>query len=194
MPIIPFPTDSKFLTEIREGVLQYARKHYDASVLPLEDLIQEALLTTFDNVQEGKLTELTSSLTTYVISILKNKANEALRKKEKFADRPPQQGQNADDALDPIDFATAKEALDQWMGLDDEDKRKQLQDAVHDIVVNMKEPCKTILWAFYWEGMNMKGIADRMDYNNADVVKSQSSRCKTKVKTAMEEIFKQLRS
>ncbi len=58
----------------------------------------------------------------------------------------------------------------------------------------MADPCKTILWAYYWEGSSMREIATMMNYANARVATTQKSRCMTKVKTAMEEIFNNMRS
>lgn len=194
MAIHPFPTDSRFLEDLRKGLLQYARKHYGSSGLDLEDLVQDALLTVYENIQEGKLTELTSSLKTHVIGILKNKANEALRKQATIATVPQQAGQDDDDTLDPVDTGIAQSALERWEEQDAEEEQEQLQTAVREIVANLKEPCKTILWSFYWEDESMKHIAELMHYNTTDVAKSQKSKCMTKVKVAFEETFKRMRS
>ena len=194
MAIHPFPTDSRFLEDLRKGLLQYARKHYGSSGLDLEDLVQDALLTVYENVQGGKLTELTSSLKTHVIGILKNKANEALRKQAAIATVPQQAGQDDDDTLDPVDTGIAQSALERWEEQDAEEEHEQLQTAVREIVGNLKEPCKTILWSFYWEDESMKHIAELMNYNTTDVAKSQKSKCMTKVKVAFEETFKRMRS
>lgn len=194
MAIHPFPTDSRFLEDLRKGLLQYARKHYGSSGLDLEDLVQDALLTVYENIQGGKLTELTSSLKTHVIGILKNKANEALRKQAAIATVPQQAGQDDDDTLDPVDTGIAQSALERWEEQDAEEEHEQLQTAVREIVGNLKEPCKTILWSFYWEDESMKHIAELMNYNTTDVAKSQKSKCMTKVKVAFEETFKRMRS
>ncbi len=194
MAIHPFPTDSRFLEDLRKGLLQYARKHYGSSGLDLEDLVQDALLTVYENIQGGKLTELTSSLKTHVIGILKNKANEALRKQAAIATVPQQAGQDDDDTLDPVDTGIAQSALERWEEQDAEEEHEQLQTAVREIVGNLKEPCKTILWSFYWEDESMKHIAELMNYNTTDVAKSQKSKCMTKVKVAFEETIKRMRS
>ena len=194
MAIHPFPTDSRFLEDLRQGLLQYARKHYGSSGLDLEDLVQDALLTVYENIQGGKLTELTSSLKTHVIGILKNKANEALRKQAAIATVPQQAGQDDDDTLDPVDTGIAQSALERWEEQDAEEEQEQLQTAVREIVANLKEPCKTILWSFYWEDESMKHIAELMNYNTTDVAKSQKSKCMTKVKVAFEETIKRMRS
>ena len=194
MPRVPFTIDSRFLEDVRTAVLQEARKRFGSSGLSPEDLTQEAMLVTFEKVHNGTLTRLTSSLKTYVIGVLKKKGLEAQRDKSKFASVPNQSGQSADDVIDPVDIGTAQNAIDRWLNKDSVEEQDELQSAVYEIVTNMADPCKTILWAYYWEGNSMREIATMMDYNNARVATTQKSRCMTKVKTAMEGIFNNMRS
>ena len=194
MPEVPFTTDDKFLEDVSTAVLQEARKRYGSSRLSPEDLTQEAMLVTFEEVHNGTLTRLTSSLKTYMIGVLKKIGLEAQREKTKFVTVNNQPGQSSDDAIDPVDIVTAQKALDRWHHIDVDEERDEMQKAVYDIVVNMQDPCKTILWNYYWEGNSMSEIAAAMNYNNARVATTQKSRCMTKVKTAMDEILKRMRS
>lgn len=194
MAEVPFTTDDKFLEDVSTAVLQEARKRYGSSRLSPEDLTQEAMLVTFEKVHNGTLTRLTSSLKTYVIGVLKKIGLEAQREKTKFVTVKNQSGQSSDDAIDPVDIVTAQKALDRWHHIDVDEERDEMQKAVYDIVVNMQDPCKTILWNYYWEGNSMNEIAAAMNYNNARVATTQKSRCMTKVKTAMDEILKRMRS
>jgi RNA polymerase sigma-70 factor (ECF subfamily) len=189
MPKVPFTIDNKFLADVREAVLQYAYKRFGLSGLDIEDLVQEALMTMFDNVQSGKLTGLTCNLKTYVIGILKNIASMKLREMKPFVGDINQS--DNEDTVDPVDLEVAKAALRRWQENDGETELKE--NTVHDIVINMTDPCKTILWSYYWEGKSMRDIAEIMDYKNADVAKSKKSLCMTKVKAALEETFKRMR-
>ena len=194
MPRVPFTVDSRFLEDVRTALLQEARKRFGSSRLSPEDLTQEALLVTFEKVHNGTLTRLTSSLKTYVIGVLKKKGLEAQRDKSKFASIPNLPKQSSDDVIDPVDIGTAQNAIDRWLNKDSAEEQDELQSAVYDIVTNMADPCKTILWAYYWEGNSMREIATMMNYANARVATTQKSRCMTKVKTAMDEIFNNMRS
>ena len=173
-------------------MLQFARNYYRSSQLPLEDLTQEAMMTMFENVQKDENFELTSDLKTYVIGILKNKVNEWLRKQLPVATFH-QPGPSADDVLDPVDIGIAQGAITRWLDKDSDEERDELQQAVYDIVVNMPDPCKTVLWSYYWEGRSMKEIADIMNYSNARVATTQKSRCMAKLESAMAEIRNRLR-
>ena len=188
MPKVPFTIDNKFLADVREAVLQYAYKRFGLSGLDIEDLVQEALMTMFDNVQSGKLTGLTCNLKTYVIGILKNIASMRLREMKAFVGDINQS--DDEDTPNPVDFEVAKDALRKWQ---EDDEAELRENAVHDIIINMADPCKTILWSYYWEGKSMRDIAEVMNYKNADVAKSKKSLCMTKVKAALEETFKRMR-
>ena len=194
MPEVPFTIDSRFLEDVHTAVLREARKRYASSGLSPEDLTQEAMLVTFEKVHNGTLTRLTSSLKTYMIGVLKKKGLEAQREQSKFASVPNQSWQSADDVIDPVDIGMAQNAIDRWLDNDSIEEQGELQNAVYDIVTNMDDPCKTILWAYYWEGKDMKEIADEMNYSSKDVAKTRKSVCMTKVKKAMEEIRNKLRS
>lgn len=190
MAIVPF-TDNKFLEKTRKEVLQYACKHYGNSELSPEDLTQEALTRVFEKIKSGKLKHITCNFKTYVINVLKNVAREQRREARPLADLPPDD--DDDNALTPVDLGIAQEALRRWLAYDTDQEHEELQQAAHDIVVNMEEPCKTILWSFYWGGNNMKEIAEKLKYNNADVAKSQKSRCLSKVKIKLAETFNRMR-
>ena len=193
MPEVPFTIDYQFLEEVREAVLQYARTHYGSSGFSPEDLTQEALLTTFKKVHEGTLTRLTSSLKTYVIGVLKKKALEGMKEMSKMPSFQLLPTEDEDDVTDAVDISLAQRAIDRWQTKDGDEDEERLKQTVCDMVINMPDPCKTVLWSYYWEGNSMREIADLMGYANARVATTQKSRCMDKVKDAMERIINGLR-
>lgn len=195
MATIPFSTDSRFLQDVQDEALRYARKEYSfwASEDDCRMMVQDSMFTVFNKVHNGTLTELTCSLKTYVIGILKKIAKKQASKKAKEPILFLEQSDD-DDVSDPIDIAMIPMVLERWQDEENDEFQEQLQEEVRRLVQNMKEPCRSILWAYYWEGKKMKEIAEEQNYSGKDVAKSQKSRCMTKVKTAMEEIYQQLRS
>ena len=193
MAIVPF-TDNKFLKKVSEAVLQYARQHYSNSGLSPEDLTQEALTRVFEKINSGNLKHITCNFKTYVINVLKNVAREKRREAIHLAGTNlPTDDDDDDNVLTPVDLGIAQEAIRRWLTNDSEREHEELQQAAHDIVANMEDPCKTILWSYYWGGNNMKEIAEMMNYNNADVAKSQKSRCLSKVKIKLAETFNRMK-
>lgn len=195
MAKVPFTIDDNFLVELREAVLRFAYKQYGTSGLSVEDLTQESLTRLFENVKRGTLKTLTCNIETYVNNILKNVAREQLRQQARFV------GNNNNEAADddndvpaPVDPGVAQEALDRWMDKDRIEEQERLQDTVYHFVENMPDPCKTILWSYYWENMSMDEIAAKMGYANANVAKTKKSRCMNDVKSTMTGILNRMRS
>lgn len=89
MPRVPFTIDNRFLEEVRDSVLAHARSYCGswATTDDCEDLVQEAMLAMYKNVRSGRLTVLTSRLSTYVNGILENIAKKQFRERQKIADR-----------------------------------------------------------------------------------------------------------
>lgn len=172
MDIVPF-TDNRFLGKVRDVVLKYAFKHYGNSDLSPEDLTQEALTRVFERIKSGNLKHITCNIKTYVINVLKNVAREMQREASHFAGTNIPTDDDDDNVLTPVDLGIAQEAIRRWLTKDTDQEHEELLEAAHDIVANMEEPCKTILWSYYWGGNNMKEIAEKLKYNNADVAKSQ---------------------
>lgn len=194
MATIPFLTESNFLQEVRETVFHFTRSYCGswASTDECEDLTQEALLVLFEKIHSGEEIVLTSNLATFTNGIMKNLAKKRANKKSKQPTTIQEYGD--EDAIDPIDMSVAQQSIKRWLETDLGEEQEQLITEVRNLVENMTDPCKTILWAFYWEGKSMSEIANENGYTGKDVAKSQKSRCMTKVKTAMDDIYKQMRS
>lgn len=194
MTKVLFTIDNRFLEDVRAAVLRFAGRAFPKlSADDREDLVQDALMELYQNVKGDNLPALDCKLSTYVIGIFKNMAFKKLQEQSKYNEMMPMIGQDEDDVLDPVDLAIARDAVERWHDADGDEEHDQLSAAMREMVENMQEPCKTILWSFYWEGKSMKVIADEMKYNNPDVAKTQKSRCMTKAKVALADIQNKLR-
>ncbi|WP_299098512.1 sigma-70 family RNA polymerase sigma factor [uncultured Winogradskyella sp.] len=125
------------------------------------DIYQESFLTLYENLLNGKISEFTSSIKTYLFSIGKFKIYEYLRanSKLKIIDTPI----NEEITLD--DLTLENELLSE---------REQL------IKANFKKlgkKCQRILELFYFKGKTLNDIKEIENYDNTDVVKSLKSRC-----------------
>ena len=158
----------------RERFIRFARK-YSLGDDDILDIYQDAYIAFFENVQKGKLTELKSSIATYVTAIGKYKILERLRSRSKNApvENRLQVVGEMDQSLDA--FELEQEPL----------SPQQLLLRQH--FERLGEKCREILRMFYYRGMNIKEIKTAGNYNSENVVKSQKSRC---LKTLREAIQK----
>jgi RNA polymerase sigma factor (sigma-70 family) len=110
----------------------------------------------------GKLTELTSSVATYLFRIGRNKAFEYHRAMQK-----KQEGR----LEDTLQYHLADE---NGMEKQEVEENYRVMDAG---MQELGEPCRSIIHNFYVLRQTMEELAERMDYKNADTVKNLKYKC-----------------
>ncbi|MBQ6192915.1 MAG: sigma-70 family RNA polymerase sigma factor [Prevotella sp.] len=155
--------------EYRPGFLATMQRHY--SYLRREDLeeaFDDAMLVFYKDVKEGRLDDSRGSLQTYIYKVGAYKAVDIIRRKH--PDRY---------------IGTSIEELDTFANLTVEDSDPFDQDKhtlVTDLVHRLEEPCRKILFLFYWSHCSMSDIAEELGYANANVAKTKKNTCMNKVK------------
>lgn len=149
----------------KEDFLGFARK-FSLKNDEIIDIYQETFLSFYENLLNGKLTEFTSSIKTYLFSIGKFKIYEYLR---------------ANSKLKIIDAPVNPEISLDNLSLENEimSEREQL---VKTNFKKLGKQCQLILELFYLKGKTLKDIKGEENYENTDVVKSLKSRCLKKLK------------
>ncbi|WP_179009182.1 RNA polymerase sigma factor [Winogradskyella forsetii] len=130
------------------------------------DIYQETFLSFYENLLNGKLTEFTSSIKTYLFSIGKFKIYEYLRanSKLKIIDVPINEGITIEN------FSLEKEILSEQEQLVKKNFKK------------LGKQCQLILELFYLKGKTLQDIKVIENYDKTDVVKSLKSRCLKKLR------------
>jgi len=139
----------------------------------LLDIYQDTYIAFFENIANGRLVELKSRISTYLISIGKYKILEQLRKNSKKV--------NSDIVLN-LTHETNSD-IDTF-DLDNEELSKEQKDLQLNFEM-LGEKCRKILTMFYYKNYSIKQIMAAGGYNNENVVKSQKSRCLKTLKDAM---------
>ena len=162
--------------ECKASFFSHLRIQYPSlSVLDVEEIYDDAILALYQDVKDGKLKELTCSLQTYINRIGEHKAIDIIRKKHLETEELPE--------YDSLDFCERTEEY--WLAGGDslEEERKN---TIYNLIEKLVEPCKKILFSFYYDHCSMEVIAKSMGMANSDVAKTQKSRCMSKVKRAAE--------
>lgn len=150
--------------ENRNKFLSFARK-YGLSEQDLLDVYQDAYITLYENIAAGKLVKLSSSLSTYLISIGKYKILERLRKNK---------------------YDVKNETLLDLTGQTDEyltsfnleiEELTPDEELLAQYFNQLGDKCKAILIMFYYKKYSIREIMKAGNYNTENVVKSQKSRC-----------------
>lgn len=171
---------TSFFREQRMKAICFLTKRYSISDDDAEDIYQDSSMALFSNIKNGKLESLTSTLSTYFFQICCHQANNHLRKRLHIATDYDFEIRQKDEY--------AEDKINVLLGIGDSgitDEQKQL---MRDIVQQLPKPCDDILWYYYGDNLDMKAIADILDYKNANTVKTTKSRCMSKLKAKFDQI------
>lgn len=157
----------------RGEFINWCIKAYSTNEDDAADIFQDSVIALYYNIRSGQLTELTSSLKSYLFAIGKNTALKKINKQSKLLIND-----------DVVRLSGQFEQIDHF---EDEDKKK----VVAALLDKLGEPCKSILTLFYFDKFSMDAIANRLGYKNEHVVKAQKLRCFNSLKKMTLERFNQ---
>ncbi len=174
-----------FIKSHRDRAIAYLQHNFSVSKDECEDIFQDSFIILYQNAQEGKLDNLSSSVFTYFMAICKNKTMELLRTKGKYIQAP------IDDATQSAVFLENK--ISKVLSFDSEEASIEQKEAlVREIVKDLPSPCNELLWGFYRDGLSMKDLAERYGYSNENTVKVTKHRCCDKFKQRFTEMLHKL--
>lgn len=170
--------DSEVLKRIENGeeqALEYLYKqHYRMMInvvirnsgteVEAQDIYQEALVAFWQKVTSKQLV-LTSKISTYLYSICQNLWRKELDRKSRLSN----------EEKDGETFQTHED-------------RENLQ-IVMKCISALGDTCQSILTYYYFDGMSMNDIAERMGFANTDTAKTKKYKCKKKLDSLIKERY-----
>lgn len=160
--------------EYRSEFLHWITKEYECSLDDGKDMYQLTILIFYDNIKQGKLEHLVSSVKTYLFGIGKNLAKDNMRKEKKFTPINQEKWLKEyliDEPNLPLDetiFTLAKKALEK-----------------------LGQPCQRLIELFYYENKNLQEIAEAMQYKNMDTAKNQKCKCMARLRKLVDQEIEQ---
>lgn len=177
---------NKFAGKQWQKVLAYLRKHFALSEADCEDVFQESFIVLFDNNKDGKLKDMTSSLSTYFIAICRNKAFELLRSKGhdvKIDD---------ESSLTILDGIKEEKADAILLTFDTDKSLRENKEAIaRQIVHDLPKPCNELLWGFFRDNYSLSTLADMLN-KSVGYVKVTKHRCQEKFRKRWSDLAKNL--
>ena len=158
--------------ENRDKFLNFARR-YQLGEEENIDVYQDAYIIFYDNIMQGKITELTSSVSTYLFSIGKYLIFDRMRKNKKTVS-----------SKFPLEIVGENDGLIENLELKGEELSLE-QRLLQTHFSTLGKQCKELLTLFYYRGYTIQDILEAGNYNNENVVKAAKSRC---MKTLRERI------
>lgn len=130
-----------------------------------KDIYQEALIVFWQKVASGNLT-LTSKISTYLYSICLNLWRKELDRKSRFSSSEKDEAEIIDD-----------------------DKAERIK-IINDCINALGDNCKKILTYYYFDGLSMNDIAEKLGYANTDTAKTKKYKCKKRLDLLIKSKYK----
>lgn len=179
---------SHFASAQWEKALAFLKNRFSIPEDDCKDIFQESFIVLYNNIQSGKLDEMTASLSTYFMSICKNKALEYLRGSAR--------SMNVDSelSLTLMDGEIQSEKIEALLALDNGDEaiENQKEELVRTIVKDLPSPCNELLWGFYRDNLSMRSLAEMFNYSSESVAKVTKHRCCEKFRARYNELCNKL--
>jgi RNA polymerase sigma factor (sigma-70 family) len=151
--------------EYKDGFLDFA-KRYPIPADVVLDVYQDSIIILYENIIQGKLNQLESSIKTYLYAIGKYKIFAHLKVESKL------ESLQRDELVGEMTF----------FEIDTAEDRIKLQKAY----LQLGPKCQEVLKLFYYEGLKLEEIQIRLSYDSKNTVKSQKSRCLKQLKKTIQ--------
>ena len=173
-------TDTEFIEGIRSNddqVLNALYKKYYSVVLryvlnnsgteeEAQDIYQEAIIVLFRNAGNSNF-ELSATLQTYIYSIASRLWLKQIHKNS---------------SLVRINNQSEKDQIDVSQEVIEHEERESQIQKMSSCLVDLGEPCKTLIEDFYVNQLSMDQIAEKFGYTNSDNAKTQKYKCLQRLK------------
>ena len=176
---------NRFISDEQGKVLSYLRKTFSVSDDDLNDIYQESSTALFLNIRDGKLSNLTSSLSTYFLRVCINQTLKFIGKRQKVVPLFNDNTLTNKDAFRP-------DKIDELYQLCTEDEEAEKvtrsEKIVQSIIESMPDTCKNVFQGYYWDNLTTTTIADMYGFSNANSVKTQKYKCLQKFRSKYNEL------
>lgn len=157
--------------KFRKEFLNWIRKFSGCSIEDAQEYYQAATIILYENIMSSKVTELQSSLKTYLFGIGKNLTYQHHRKTERM------ERAKAEYMIELELLAESRSAMQTELDLR----------VVAKCLSVIGEPCRQLLDLFYFRQKSMDEISSSMGYKNPETAKNQKYKCMERLRKMVED-------
>lgn len=176
---------AKWLAEMKKGnsklVAELYRRYKQEFVIWIQhktscnqelaiDVFQDSVIALYENIKKGKITSFEQSVKHYLFGIGKKVYYMHLRK-------------NKQEYLQTVSLEDNEKYLYQ-LDVKTPPGDKEEKTAMLSLLLKMKDPCKSILYLYYYKEYKIKEVAEQLKYKSENVVRVQKARCMTALRKA----------
>jgi len=163
-------TLQELYNKFRKEFSMWAIKHYKVDEEAAGDIYQQTFIAFYYNVKDGKISELSSSIKTYLFSIGKNILRDHFKKSARF--------------VDPQEYTL--ESMDVDNTIMDNYERTEMTETISRLLHQIGEPCKTVLELYYFQNYSMESIAHELNYKTEQIAAKRKFICLQQIRSLME--------
>jgi RNA polymerase sigma factor (sigma-70 family) len=168
---------SEVYKKFRSPFLAFVIRKYSIDMETAKEIYQESFLIFHNNIINGKLTQLTANLKTYLFQIGRNILNNEFRRSNRLTEIADIKEHN---------FSNGEE-----INFDSENSTESRKRLIRDSLKELGKKCIEILMLFYFQNMKYEEMMPILNYSNIDSLKTQKYKCfkklESEVKKRMEE-------
>ncbi len=129
-----------------------------------KDIYQDALVVFWQKAVSGNLV-LTSKISTYIYSICQNLWRKELDRKKRLSNEEK-------DGVEYVDVDSKEKAR-----------------IIHECIDQLGDTCKQVLMFYYFDGLSMQDIADKLGFANTNTAKTKKYKCKKKLDELVKSLY-----
>lgn len=156
-------------TMYRKSFIEWTTKTCRISTDQALDLYQQTILTFYENIISGKLSQVKSNLRTYLFAIGKNKVYELHRYQLRT--------RSSDNTMPECEDRNS----------DEQGNSERLLELSKVCLERLGDPCRKVLESYYYQRKSMQEIAAWLGYKNEQTAKNQKYKCLLRLR----EMFRQ---
>ncbi|MDA0196626.1 MAG: sigma-70 family RNA polymerase sigma factor [Bacteroidetes bacterium] len=157
-------------TNYRNDFIRWSKAKYSISANDSLDHYQDTVTIFFEKVMNGTLTEIESTIKTYLFGIGKNRIKQRI-------DSEIRKEQHTAALVEHYRFLAENDEMIETFNA--------AQEATRRVFDSIGEPCKTILKLFYFEKKVMTEIAKEMGHKSEAVSRTTKKRCLEKIRSSV---------
>lgn len=179
-------SDQKIIERIRQGDESALAQLYHNNVImvrkyvlensgredDVQDMLQDALVVLWENAKRADF-DLTSKISTYIYSVVRNKWLRELNKRRVGKTMPLDEQYFEAETIDALKAVIHKEEYK----------------VVLKCIDQLGATCRKVMTMFYLEEKGMEEIARALHFNNTDVAKAKKWQCKKELESLVRKYF-----
>lgn len=143
----------------RKNAINWIISEFKLCEYDSDEIFQASIVILYDNVITGKLTNLDSSLKTYLFAIIRNKVIQFNRAKNKSQE------------LNSFDL------IDDFIDEEYEDIEREKLKKAEKAMIEIGDPCKSLLELFYYKQKKIEELTLIFGYKNNETTKNLKYKC-----------------